>query len=98
MKTINNTTKQAQHFISAYNFYKNKNTGLSLYQIYTRYSEKKLKAFIYCRNMLNELNGFDACFCGHNTDHFTYAFLFVKDNKTYLAYITHANNYMILYE
>ena len=98
MTIANKNTKKAQSMIKAYNFYKNKNNGDSLYQIYKNYSYNKEKALNYCKMLKHDLNGFASCFCGHNYDYFTYAFLFNKDNKTYLAYITYANNYMIEYE
>lgn len=98
MTTINNTTKKARSFIHSYNFYKSKNNGSNLYQIYGHWSDKKEKAFKYCLDIKEKLNGFDACFCGHNYDYFTYAFLYIKDNRKYLAYITYANDYEIMYD
>lgn len=99
MKKINPTTQQAKHFIRAYNFHVGTNKGENLYEIYTRYSYKKEKALTYCKELKNQYHGFNACFCGKNTDYFTYAFLFTGlDGKTYLAYITYANDYCVLYE
>lgn len=98
MTIVNKDTQKAQHMIKAYNFYKNKNNGENLFSIYKNYSDKKYKALCYCKSLMRDLDGFASCFCGHNTDYFTYAFLFKKDNKTYLAYITYANDYMIEYD
>lgn len=98
MRELKNTTKQAQHFINSYNYYKNKNDGSNLYKIYSSFSEKKYNAHLYCLKLKNDLNGFNACLCGHNCDFFTYAFLFREGNKTYLAFITPSYDYKILYE
>lgn len=98
MTIVNKNTQKAQHFIRAYNHYKKLNDGSSLYKIYKSWSEEKEDAFNRCRKLKSNLNGFDACLCGHNCDKFTYAFLFIEDNKTYLAYITKDNDYKIEYE
>lgn len=98
MTIVNKDTKKARQMIRAYNFYKNKNNGENLYSIYKNYSNKKEIALSYCKSLKGKLDGFSSCFCGHNCDYFTYAFLFKKDNKTYLAYITYANDYQIEYE
>ena len=96
MTIANKDTQKAQHMIKAYNFYKN--NGENLYQIYKNYSYKKEKALSYCKELKTSYNGFGACFCGHNSDIFTYAFLFKDDDKTYLMYITPTYNYCIEYE
>lgn len=98
MTNLKPTTKQAQNFIHSYKYYCNKNNGESLYQIYGNFSDKKYNAFLYCLKLKEDLNGFKSCFCGHNCDFFTYAFLFIEDDRKYLAYITHGHNYKILYE
>lgn len=98
MKQLKPNTKQAQHFISAYEHNLSRNNGDSLYEIYGHFSNEKQKALEYCKSLKNQLEGWQPCFTGHSCDTFSYGFLFIKDNKTYLAYITYANDYCIEYE
>ena len=98
MTTIKETTQKAKGFIRSYNYYKDKNNGENLYQIYKNFSDKKYKALVYCKELKQKLEGYSSCFCGHNSDYFTYAFLFKENNVTYLAYITYATDYKIKYE
>ena len=98
MTQLKNKTKKALGLIHTYNYYRKQNNGLSLYEIYNNYSWRKEKAFDYCKSLLKEKNGFDACFCGHNCMVFTYAFLFKEGDTTYLCYITPSYDYKIKYE
>ena len=83
--------------INAYNYYVSKNYGSSLYEIYNNYSNAKERALIYCKELKKIKDGFNPCFCGHNCMTFTYAFLFIENNKTYLCYITPSYDYMMEY-
>lgn len=96
MKELKNTTKQAQQFISNYNYYIEKyGERESIYSIYERPSQKKFNANEYCKQLKKELNGVKYCLLGHNSDFFSVGFKFEENGKQYLAYITHANNYKI---
>ena len=98
MIKLNPKTKKAQGFIRAYKTYYGTNKGDSLYEIYGRYSWQKEHALTYCKELCKQYEGFKRCFCGHNYDYFSYAFLFKGiDGKTYLAYITYASDYQIEY-
>ena len=61
-----------------------------LYHVYGRYSDAKDKAFDYCVSKCNELSGYRFRIISHNSQIFTVGFLFEKDGKTFLAYITPA--------
>ena len=98
MTELKTATKKAQNFIRSYDFHMTKNKGASLYEIYNNFSDKKQKAFEYCCELLKTKEGFNPCFCGHNYNVFTYAFLFIANNKTYLCYITPSYNYVMEYD
>ena len=97
MIEIKNTTKKALSMINSYKYYLSKNNGVSLYEIYNDFSDAKYRGFLYCLKLKEMKEGYNPCFCGHNCMAFTYAFLFIKNNETYLAYITKDNDYMIKY-
>lgn len=94
MKTLNNTTQQAQGFIRAYENTTD-NTG-ELYQVYDTCSTYKYRAMYRCKELCSKLNGHSPRITGHNTFAFTYAFKYENENgQTCLAYITKDNNYSI---
>ena len=98
MTKLNKNTKKARDCIASYKYYINENYGSSLYEIYDSFSARKDDALTYCKDLKQRLNGFDACFCGHNSMIFTYAFLFIEAGILYLCYITPSYDYMIEYE
>ena len=98
MLLINENTKKAKGFINTYRYYEYDTNGDSLHEIYNNFSYAKERALNYCKSLRAELNGFGACFGGHNCFTFTYMFLFKENGVTYLAYITANNNYKTKYE
>lgn len=98
MTKLNNTTKRAVQMLRSYEYYLSRNNGNSLYEIYSNFSENKYCALEYCKALMAKKQGWNPCFCGHNSMTFTYAFLFIENDKLYLAYITKDNDYMIEYK
>lgn len=89
---INNGTQRANHIISAYD----NAWATQLYQVYpTHYSGAKASAYNDCVELMKQLGGHDLKITGACGNFFSVGFIFVKDNKKCLAYITHANNYYI---
>lgn len=95
MTYLKNTTQKAERMIFSYYFYKGKNKGKNLSEIYGRYSWKKEKALQYCKTLKAKKRGSGACFGGHNSDYFSYMFTYKQNGKKYLAYITYANDYAV---
>lgn len=71
MKTLNNTTKQAQHFINAYN----RSRIFDLYEAYTSPSTAKIKADSNCRLMMLSEDGHGYKIIGYNCNYFTAAWI-----------------------
>lgn len=89
---INKTTKRGQHIISLYD----NAWATQLYQVYpTHYSGAKARAYDNCVNLMKEVGGHDLKILGACGNFFSVGFIFVKDNKKCLAYITHGGNYYI---
>ena len=71
MKTINNTTKQAQYFINAYN-----NSDIfSLREAYANPSTAKTRADYNCRMMMQSEGGHNYKIIGYNSSFFTVAWI-----------------------
>ena len=66
--------------------------GYTLYEVYDRPSYMKEKAWDYCKNLCKKYHGTNLHIVGHNTCTFSAAFN-IGDK---VAYITHANNYLIV--
>ena len=71
MKTINNNTKQAQHFINAYN----RSDIYSLNQAYGKPSTAKTRADYNCRMMMQSEGGHNYKIIGYNSSFFTVAWI-----------------------
>ena len=71
MKTLNNTTKQAQHFINAYN----RSDIYSLNQAYGKPSTAKTRADYNCRMMMQSEGGHGYKIIGYNGFYFTVAWI-----------------------
>ena len=71
MKTINNNTKQAQHFINAYN----RSDIYSLNQAYGKPSTEKTRADYSCRMMMQEEGGHGYKIISYNTFQFSVAWI-----------------------
>lgn len=82
MKTLNNTTKQAQHFINAYN----RSRIFDLYEAYTSPSTAKIKSDSNCRLMMLSEDGHDYKIIGYNCNFFTVAWIAGKDLRIETAY------------
>lgn len=59
-----------------------------LYHVYGRYSEAKISAMQYCRDMCSKFDGHFLRILRHNSMIFTVGFIFQDDEHTYFAYIT----------
>ena len=71
MKTIKNTTKQAERYINAYN----RSDIYSLNQAYTNPSTEKTRADYSCRMMMQEEGGHGYKIIGYNCNFFTVAWI-----------------------
>lgn len=66
-----------------------------LMDVYGRYSDKKARAYAYCRNLMLKYDGYDFRIISYNTFMFTCGFMFrdpATDELTF-AYITPTYNY-----
>ena len=87
MKTINNNTKQARHFINAYN----RSEIYYLNQAYTKTSPAKTRADYNCRMMMQSEGGHGYKIIGYNCNFFTVAWIAGQD----LRIETFANSFII---
>ena len=71
MKTINNNTKQAQHFINAYNC----SSMYDLQDAYIKPSTRKTTADYNCRMMMQSEGGHNYKIIGYNSSFFTVAWI-----------------------
>ena len=71
MKTINNNTKQAQHFINAYN----RSSVFTLREAYANPSTAKTRADYNCRMMMQSEGGHGYKIIGCNCNFFTVAWI-----------------------
>lgn len=61
---------------------------LNVFEAYKRPSEAKIDAQHYCHKLLRQLNGYNPCVLTHNSQTFTYSFMYSVDNTAYFVYIT----------
>lgn len=71
MKTINNNTKQARHYINAYN----RSEIYYLNQAYGKPSTAKTRADYNCRMMMQSEGGHNYKIIGYNSSFFTVAWI-----------------------
>ena len=71
MKTLNNNTKQAQHFINAYN----RSDIFNLREAYANPSDEKARADYNCRMMMQEEGGHGYKIISYNTFQFSVAWI-----------------------
>lgn len=93
MTQIKNTTQRGQQMIRNYNW----SDSYDLYDAYNSPSCRKYRAWQYCSDLMKKYNGHDLKITGHNCMQFSAAFLFEKDDSTYLCYITASDDYEVLY-
>ena len=70
----------------------NRFDGYTLYEVYDKPSYRKEKAWEYCKYLCKKYNGTNLHIVGHNCNFFTVSFN-IGDK---VAYITAANNYLIV--
>ena len=73
----------------------NYSADTQLNDVYGRYSDKKARAYAYCRNLMRKYDGYDFRIISYNTFLFTCGFKFrdpATDELTF-AYITPTYNY-----
>ena len=71
MKTINNTTKQAERYINAYN----RSSIFDLREAYANPSTEKTRADYNCRMMMQQEGGHGYKIIGYNCNLFTVAWI-----------------------
>ena len=84
---MNNTREKiAKANINRYN----DSRASELFHVYGKYSTAKARAFDYCRNLMNKLDGWGLKILSYNTFMFTAGFLFVdkETGVTKFMYIT----------
>ena len=86
---VKNTTKKGQ-MIKAL-----KPRYLELWECYKSFSYEKEKAFKYCKELVKGYNGYWEGIVSHCINNFTYTFTFEYEGKTYKAWITKSNNYLV---
>lgn len=69
-----------------------KSSDTQLFDCYDKPSQAKHKAYEYCLDLFSKYDGSDFRIIGYNTSQFSVGFMFEKDNKNYLAYITKDND------
>ena len=81
--------KNAKIALNHYDAYNN-SWDYSLYDVYGHYSEYKYNAMEYCRNLMNDLNGYNLKIISHNSMQFTVGFEFAdpETGECMFAYIT----------
>ena len=82
MKTINNNTKQAQHFINAYN----RSSMYDLQNAYLKPSTRKTRADYNCRMMMQSEGGHNYKIIGYNSSFFTVAWIAGNELRIETAY------------
>ena len=84
-------TKKQEGMLRAYE----NATATELWQVYGIYSQAKVNALRYCRELQARLNGHDGRICSANTFQFTYAFKYEDFDTGHmcLCYCTAANDY-----
>ena len=87
MKTINNSTKQAERYINAYN----RSSMYDLQDAYANPSTAKTRADYNCRMMMQNEGGHNYKIIGYNCNFFTVAWIAGKD----LRIETAANSFII---
>ena len=87
MKTINNNTEQAKHYINAYN----RSEIYDIYQAYEKPSTAKTRADYSCRMMMQSEGGHGYKIIGYNCNFFTVAW--IAGNS--LRVETFANSFVI---
>lgn len=65
-----------------------RSTATELYHVYGRYSEYKISAMQYCRDMCRNFDGHFVRILSHNSNVFSVGFIFQDAEHTYFAYIT----------
>ena len=81
-------SKKAQAIINAYN----RSTDTELYHVYGTFSRAKAEAFDDCKVLEREYDGYDGRITGASNYFFSYTFRYMKDDKEWMMYVTHANN------
>ena len=94
VKYINNTTKQAKHFINAYNH----SRIYSIYEAYKKPSVLKVNIWRDIEAMAEQDDGTIPCIIGHSPNFFTVCYLIWRDNKVLYKVITPRHIYYIAKE
>lgn len=79
--------KLGKQYLGAYNMY-NRSNMYNLYDLYNNPSIYKHRAYNYCVELMQKLNGYGLKILGGNCMTFSVGFLFENDGKECFAYIT----------
>jgi hypothetical protein len=79
--------KMTKQYLGAYGSY-NRSNMYQLEDLYNNASIYKHRAYNYCVNLMQKLNGHDLKIIGGNCMTFSVGFLFEQDGKECFAYIT----------
>ena len=88
---INNTSRRNQNIarqMAEYAYNNRRWTYTDIYQAYGRPSVEKTRAWEYCKNLCEEVNGFDLIISSKNTFKFSACFKFYADGELCYGYIT----------
>ena len=66
---------------------------VTLDDVYSRVSSAKRQAYKHCMFMMEKMNGSHPRITSYNTFNFTFAFLYEKEGKNWLYYMTSTNDY-----
>lgn len=92
---VNKGTQKAGGIIKAYEYAAERCDNMELWQVYGSYSHAKANAMRYCKELQHKVGGYNGCITGHNSSFFSYAFTLDYEGKQFIAYITHANDYIV---
>ena len=86
-------TKKMQHF---WNSYKSalRHHLATLQDVYNKPSAKKIKAYMQCVKIVNDLRGRDFAIISSNRSVFTVAFIYIEDGKEWFLVETPTNQYI----
>ena len=87
----NFTHKNLNKYVNAYE----RSTDTELSDVYSNCSDAKHKAMQYCKQLMDEVNGYNGRIVCHNTNTFTYAF---QNDYNFYVITKSYNYYMPLLE
>lgn len=93
-RVVKKESKLGQEIIRKYEDFE----GVTLWDVYERFSFRKESAFRWCSQRMSDLKGYGLVITSHNTSQFTRAFEFIFCEQKHIAYFTRDNNYIVCLE